>query len=83
MVPGVSKRANIILLVVFTIVIALPIITGHTEQPYLAYYHIFSGGIIGAAWGRGVHASLEGRHYGMAGALLFVVWLFFVLPVLV
>ena len=82
MVPCVSQRVNMLLLCVFAIVIATPIMTGHTEQPYLAYYHAFSGGIIGAAWGRGIHASLEGKHYGMAGVFLFVVWLFFVLPVL-
>lgn len=83
MVPGVSQRVNIVLLAAFSIVIALPIITSHTEQPYLAYFHAFSGGIIGAGWGRGIHASLEGKHYGMAGAFLFVVWLFFVFPILV
>ncbi len=80
MIPGASQRTNIILLTVFSIVIALPIITGHMEQPYLAYFHAFSGGIVGSGWGRGIHASLEGKHYGMAGAFLFVVWLCFVLP---
>lgn len=77
MIPGLTRSGNVALLWVFALVIALPIIMGQTRQPYLGCYHVFLGGMIGSAWGRGVHASLHWQDYAFAALVLGVIeWLY-------
>jgi hypothetical protein len=73
MVPGLSRFWNQVLLAVFCFVIALPLLYGHSEQPYRGLYRAFMGGVIGAAWGRGIHASLTWEDYGVAAVILLVI----------
>lgn len=72
MLPGVSRTGNLMLLWLFVIVVAIPRVGGVTDEFYQAMSHLFVGGMIGAAWGRGIHASLRGRDYGWAAVGLTV-----------
>lgn len=83
MVPGFSRTLNICLVWIFAMTIVIPILMGHTAQPYLASFHIFMGGMIGASWGRGVKASLKWQDYALPGGVLFFLWFIFVLPYLI
>lgn len=73
MIPGVDRKGNLALLVVFVILVALPRVVGVTDELYQASAHLFVGGMIGAAWGRGVHASLKPCDYAYAAFALTVV----------
>lgn len=73
MLPGVNRTGNQFLLLLFVIVVAAPRVVGVTDEFYQAMSHLFVGGMIGAAWGRGIHASLKGRDYGWAAVALTVV----------
>jgi hypothetical protein len=64
MIPGVQRTGNLALLYIFIVLMALPRVAGVTDEFYQAMSHLFVGGMIGAAWGRGVHASLKGSDYG-------------------
>jgi hypothetical protein len=70
MLLGLSRYANQVLLVCFVVILCLPRMNGQESQPFLALYRTFMGGMIGAAWGRGVHASLHWQDYAAGGAVL-------------
>jgi hypothetical protein len=70
MLMGLSRYANQVLLVCFVVILCLPKMGGQAGQPFLAMYRVFMGGMIGAAWGRGVHASLTWQDYAAGGAVL-------------
>lgn len=82
MIPGISRQANLVILCLFSLVIAIPLLVKEPHQPYLHLYGLFLGGMIGAAWGRGIHASLRWQDYAIAAVVLAVVDIFFGIPFL-
>lgn len=57
-------------LAIFIILVTLPRVTGTTHDPYKAMAHVFAGGMVGAAWGRGVHASLKWEDYAFGAVCM-------------
>lgn len=70
MLPGLSRSSNQVLLAFFVAVIAMPRLTSHTDSHFRMAVYLFTGGMIGAAWGRGVHASLKWSDYAIGGFIL-------------
>jgi hypothetical protein len=63
MVPGIDRRVNLILLWLCIILVAVPRVAGVTGDLYKDLAHLFMGAMLGAAWGRGIQASLTGKDY--------------------
>jgi hypothetical protein len=55
----------------FVMALVVPILYGVDHQPFNGLVRMFAGGMVGAAWGRGVHASLEASDYA-GGAMVLV-----------